>query len=806
MAFHQAEDGSFLAVAALEIERFEIRQDTAISDQSWDRNGGGAISSQHTTIAVDALLSLARTRELAHVIATRAEPGDDGALLRVGWLAFGRGPTAYQAANEAEATWNDVHAVNVAAIEHATLAPVTESGVLVDLLRPMWLPHAQRLSRVPWSPVASVQRANVRMPSPPRSALQLLPRWPARPLSWAPMVAAVAAQQGYAAIALFFETHRLAPPEILRDEEERALRLQRELTRMADSSPDSSVVLSDGGELRTLVRWRLELLGDRATVCRAVLATSEPPSLGLLSVVSSAFVSPSAVATDKTQGFEPRTEWRPLESGVLLVPVNTAVEPDLLLGAEELHRFARTVENPCDEASPLPCARTRHLDLRCSEASGAHLGVSNLRGREFDVRLDEALRFQHVYLIGQTGTGKSTLMLRMIAEDIEQGHGVTVLDPHGSLVEAVLQRIPKERAKDLVFVDPADAKRSVPLNPLFLQEADPVRYAMARDRIVDELLDVFDALYDLRATGGPIFEMYFRAFASMLLGAQKPTDYSPVLPMLEALFHDGDLRKKLIGRMDEVLKATIITAERAGGEANLPNIAPYVTSKTTRFYAPLAARRMLCQRGCLDFNEVLRSKRILLVSMNPSHLGKEAAALIARQIIFRLNQAAMARGASADHPAHFLYVDEFHNFATERFASMLAESRKFRLGLVLAHQYTSQLIRRGDRAVLDAVLGNVGTTVAFRLGAVDAEALARVFAPRATATDIVGLPNHVAIARSGGALGNVPFTLRTLPVPPGRTDLGPKLREHALVKFARKGSLVDAELTESLRQLWEIAG
>ncbi|MCB9610302.1 MAG: type IV secretory system conjugative DNA transfer family protein, partial [Polyangiaceae bacterium] len=396
--------------------------------------------------------------------------------------------------------------------------------------------------------------------------------------------------------------------------------------------------------------------------------------------------------------------------------------------------------------------------------------------------------------------------VQMITDDICSGRGVTVLDPHGTLVDAVLERIPKHRAEDVVIISPSDVDRAVPLNPLYLSETDPVRYTMERDRVIDELLDVFDALYDLRVTGGPMFEMYFRTFTALLMGSSPPTEYTPLLPMLELLFASEQLRGRLASRVDGVVQAMLATAEQAGGEASLKNLAPYVTSKLTRFYAPVAARRMLCQPKCLDFGDVLATQKIVLVSLNPSQLGREASALIARQVIFRLNQAAVARGVSPEHPAHFLYVDEFQNFATERFAQMLSEARKFRLGLVLAHQYTTQLTRPGDNAILDAVLGNVGTVVAFRLGATDASALERTFAPRATASDISGLPNFSALVRcSGGATGNVPFTLRTRPLMPGDPKLAYLIRQLARVKAGTNGVVVDAKLTHALGEFRDLA-
>ncbi|MCB9609672.1 MAG: type IV secretory system conjugative DNA transfer family protein [Polyangiaceae bacterium] len=810
MAFRQQDNGDFLAVVALELERFEIREPDGEESAKPDSIGKSA---RFARVSVDALSAVTTPIEFAHVIASRAVTGQDGAVLRVGWLAFGRGPTAYDAAMAAEATWMDVHAIQVASVEHVMLSPVTDAAVLVDLLRPLMHRHAHRLARVPVTPIALVQSSDVAQRARERSAaLTVLPPWPASRLPWAPMVSALAAQPGHSALCVTFATRCRAPLDAVAREEEHALLIQRESREFLETPAKSSLVL--GGQDSSFLGWiqrRIALLRGEALGCRVVFASSEPVPDGVLAVASTAFATPSTSNLKRTRDeaqtpTEPAVCWKALAPDALVHALDLAADADLLVDADELHRFARTAENPDDEKSPLPCARARHLDMRCVEPSGISLGVANLRGRESEVRIDETQRFQHMHIIGQTGTGKSTLMLQMITDDIVGGKGVTVLDPHGTLVDAVLERVPQHRAEDVVVINPSDLERAVPLNPLYLSETDPVRYSMARDRVIDELLDVFDALYDLRLTGGPMFEMYFRTFAALLMGSSPPADYTPVLPMLEMLIADDPLRRRLASRVDGVVRAMLDTVDQAGGEATLKNMAPYVTSKLTRFYAPLAARRMLCQPTCLDFSDVLASQKILLVSLNPSQLGREASALIARQIIFRLNQAAVARGASPDHPAHFLYVDEFQNYATERFALMLSEVRKFRLGLVLAHQYTTQLTRNGDRTILDAVLGNVGTVVAFRLGALDAVALERTFAPRATAADISGLPNFNALVRcSGGATANVPFTLRTRPLAPGNPELGALIRELARVTSGTKGTLVDAGLTHAVEEFRDAA-
>jgi type IV secretory pathway TraG/TraD family ATPase VirD4 len=416
--------------------------------------------------------------------------------------------------------------------------------------------------------------------------------------------------------------------------------------------------------------------------------------------------------------------------------------------------------------------------------------------------LSSAVRVQHTYIVGQTGTGKSTLMLNMIVSDLAAGHGLTVLDPHGALVAAVLERVAPERIDDVILLDPADPERQVGLNVLDVRTEDPEQYLARRDALVDELFDTFDALYDMRVAGGPMFEQYFRGFLALVMGSTPPQDYSPRLPMIVEAMNNARLVRALAGRLSDADAPLIATLEAmldAGGETTLQNMTPYIVSKLNRFIAPAVSRRILCQARGLDFSDILRSNKILLVDLPSAKLGPGTAALIARQVIAQLANAAMRRGGVACNLAHYVYADEFHHFATERFASLLAEARKFGLGLILAHQYTSQLTNQGSRKILDAVLGNVGTVAAFRVGAQDAELLDAVMAPRASAADIAGLPNHVAVVRSVGELGNVPFTLRTRPPQPVASSLASEVRQRSRARYGVPVREIDEEIKNQLQ-------
>jgi hypothetical protein len=489
-------------------------------------------------------------------------------------------------------------------------------------------------------------------------------------------------------------------------------------------------------------------------------------------------------------------------SEVLWQPPDPDAHPELLVTQAEAVHLVRSFEPSVERVDPLPPLRARALPLRASGGPGTLLGTGTGFGGPVDARLDGESRLRHVYVVGQTGTGKSTLLLNMALSDIDAGYGVTVLDPHGSLIDDLLVRIPQKRIDDVLVIDPGAGQSFVPLNPLVLGAVSAEEHVRARDQAIDDLIDVFDALYDLRSTGGPIFEQGFRAAASTLVGSGPHPDFMPSLPMLGAVMLQRGLLSTLEDRLlpiDAATKLMLAQLRQAKGEMALESLAIYVASKVNRFYATLAARRTLCQGDHLDLSSVLTEHRIVLVKLPWTHLGREGAALIARLLIGRLTREAMARGPGRG-PEHFIYADEFHQFATERFGFLLAEARKFRVGLVLAHQHTSQLATRGDSRLLDAILGNVSTVIAFRLGLKDADLLEPTVRPLATARDIASLPNYRAIARISSSPGASAFTLDTQP--PRVAEIA---RRQPVPAYGKSAEEADADIARNLAVMEELS-
>jgi hypothetical protein len=811
LAYKQVRHDSWLALAAVEIERFHIPPTlVSVTPTSWESWQG------QWTGAIEALSSLNATREFWHVMATRQHPGADGAILRAGWVAVGRGAAAEEAGFEAERALEDLHTIQSTCLGFVTLRFAADPEALYDLVRLHSAPFARALRRRRWEPPIIVARPPGTVSA--RAPAGVLLPWPSHVGPWAPLVDALAARAMPSGFLVRVTTSVRPPDEAIRRAEEDVLSVsaQREAamrSRVGEATPLDAVERL----LSQAATERVRMLSSTVLAVDPILVSHEPIGEGLTSMAVAALTggqhlpasAPHPESRDSLRLLPPPpVDAVDLARDALWQPLDVARLPELLVSRGEAAALIRTAEPPGDERSPLPCSRARLLPLRGVAGAGLILGSAEQHGALCDVSLAPSARFQHVYIVGQTGTGKSTLLLNMIGQDVARGHGVTVLDPHGSLVDQVLARIPAARADDVIVVDPANPERCVGLNPLDIRSEDPVQYVTTRDRVTDELIDTFDAIYDLRQTGGPMFEQYFRMYVTLVAGSTRPVDYTPILPMVPLAMAHTKLARALADRVqgdDPITRSTLEEAAKVGGDHAIKELVPWVTSKLNRFYAPTVARRILCQPRCLDFEDVINNHRVLLVQLNRARLGSEAGALIARQVVLRLTMAAVERGVSADAPAHFLYADEFHRFATEQFAELLAEARKFRLGLVLAHQYTSQLVRRGERQVLDGVLGNAGTAVVFRVGAGDAELLEGIMMPRVAAADITGLPDFVAYVRSVGELGNVPFTLRTRPEPGGAHGEGADIRARATERYGVARDAVDKEIASALAAFQAIA-
>ncbi len=400
----------------------------------------------------------------------------------------------------------------------------------------------------------------------------------------------------------------------------------------------------------------------------------------------------------------------------------------------------------------LPFSSLDETDPNC-----IRLFINEHQGACQPVRVSAGDRMRHFFILGQTGTGKTTLMQNMVLQDMKAGRGLAVIDPHGEMVDFLLGRIPKEREKDVIVFDPLERERPLGFNLLEWETEDD------RDFIIDELYTTMDHLYDMRQTGGPIFESYFRSTLRLLMDGKSIEGFVPtILEFVKCFVHDGfrEWLKKNI--KDTVTLDFVNELEMAGGDAHIRNVSPYVTSKFSRFINDTKLRLIMGQeKTSFDFDDIMNNSKILLVKLGKGRFGSNVSTLLTNQIVSRFKQVTMKRGEmrTTDRKDFYMYIDECHNLPAENFVELLSEARKYRMGLVLATQYATRLVNslNKEKNLLSAILGNVGTTVLFRLGYEDVSLLRSAVSPTFSSLDLVGLPNYQGYCR---------MQLRGEPTPP----------------------------------------
>lgn len=464
-------------------------------------------------------------------------------------------------------------------------------------------------------------------------------------------------------------------------------------------------------------------------------------------------------------------------------------QPSFILNTEELTSIFHFPNRPLDTPNihwlgarklPPPTALPR---------SGLLLGYSDFRGAETPIYMNYADRSRHFYMIGKTGVGKTVMFQNMIMQDIRNGHGVCYMDPNGDAVEWILRHIPKERAEDVILFDPSDTARPLALN---LLEYDP-RFPEQKTMVINEVISIFDKLYDLKATGGPIFEQYMRN--AMLLVMDDPESGSTLMEIPKVLA-DAEFRKMKLSktRNQVVIDFWVNEAEKAGGEAALQNIVPYITSKLTQFTSNDIMRPIIGQqKSAFNFREAMDSKKILLVTLPKGLLGDINSQLLGMIISGKIQIAAFSRQniPEADRVPFYLYVDEFQNFTSKTFATILSEARKYQLSLNITNQYVEQL----DEDTRNAVVGNVGTMLAWRIGAADAEFFKKEFEPLGTEDMVNTEKYNFYIKLLIDGTPTKPFNAKAYPPDPhDNGQIGEAIRQLSRLKHGRDRELVESEI------------
>ncbi|NCJ08077.1 type IV secretion system DNA-binding domain-containing protein [Synechococcales cyanobacterium C] len=608
-------------------------------------------------------------------------------------------------------------------------------------------------------------------PSPaqpdPIQDLKHLFAWTPSADSWERLFSALQAEPEGSALVVHLRGGQ-SPPEHCKLAAREALAAAEQILKTAPANLDlttQTLLELQTSVIRSQSLQRVAILANPVIAARVFISAPHPPSPALLSTVKGCL---DAVPTD------PKSTESMFQGGIKVVVADqgdhlaplTPLTLDLLFSPAEACAFLRTPMPTDSSMGDLPISRARTTPFLGQSGSDYLLGENVHRGERIPVAIEDAMRFRHTYIIGQTGTGKSTLMLQMILHDIEQGRGVGVLDPHGTLIDEVLARYPKHRAKDLVWVDVTDTDYPIGYNLLNIQEKDPVQYQIVRDLVIDELYAYLDQTYELSKTGGPIFESHFRGMLGLLMGIERPPE-PPHLMLLRTLYTNKKFRTFLVERIkdkDIVLEEFIQEALQpsSSSDHNIANISGYITSKFNRFIADRTLRNVICQKRSLDLEDIVASGKVLLFYLGKGRFGEQAAGLLASQIITGLRRVVMKRNSWELHRPFYLYADEFHLFANHRFAELLSEARKFGLSLTLAHQYVQQI----PEPILQAILGNVGTTIALRVGAVDGSFLEPIYSPYFNHKDLLSLPNYRAYVRSCGTLGESPFSVSLTPPKP----------------------------------------
>jgi CxxC-x17-CxxC domain-containing protein len=378
-------------------------------------------------------------------------------------------------------------------------------------------------------------------------------------------------------------------------------------------------------------------------------------------------------------------------------------------------------------------------------------GETNFRNerRRFGIKRDD--RRRHMYVVGKTGMGKSVMLENMLYSDIVAGKGVCYVDPHGDTVEKIIDCIPSNRINDVVYFNPADIDYPIAFN--ILEKVEP-KY---RHLIASGLVGVFKKIW--AESWGPRLEYLLRNAILALLDYPDST-----LLGVNRMLVDNDYRKKVVAKIqDPVVKAFWLDEFTKYNQAFLVEAIAPIQNKVGQFMSTSLIRNILGQvKSTINIREIMDQNKILLVNLSKGRIGEDSAGLLGAMMITKMQLAAMSRVdiPEDDRKDFYLYVDEFQNFATDSFANILSEARKYHLNLTIAHQYVEQL----GEVVQPAVFGNVGTIVCFRVGAADAEFLVREFTPKFTEEDLVNLPKYnIYLKLMIDGVSSDPFSAYTLP-------------------------------------------
>lgn len=427
-------------------------------------------------------------------------------------------------------------------------------------------------------------------------------------------------------------------------------------------------------------------------------------------------------------------------------------------------------------------------------SEGLLIGYNSYAGTHKEIRITDTDRFRHFYCIGQTGTGKTTALLVMAKDDLINGKGFTFVDPHGDFCEHLLDYFPKERIDDLIYFNVADFENPLAFNVLEAKTPEE------RDVVVSDLIDMFVSMYG-HEIFGPRIQDYFRNACYCLMEQPDGGTMSEIV----RLFVDPVFNKIKVGNItNPIVRGWWEKTYNAMGDREKAEMIPYFQAKFSPFTDNSIVRNIVGQpQSSFNFFEAMQQNKIVLVNLSKGLLGEESSQLLGRFITTQIKVAALRRASipESERKPYFLYVDEFQNYVSKSFESILSEARKYKLGLCVAHQYIDQLKQGGLGGQIDlskAIFGNVGTMMSYKVGAPDAEFLEKEFGPEFTQLDLVNMDKFKGVIKlSVGTQPTRPFSINILNpyTPPFHTAEKKKLiKEISALRRGRKKELVEKEI------------
>lgn len=439
------------------------------------------------------------------------------------------------------------------------------------------------------------------------------------------------------------------------------------------------------------------------------------------------------------------------------------------------------IVNTTSKRAPAPDILPKEGLVKPDEVS--FIGITNFRNEDKKFGIKRIDRRRHLYVVGKTGSGKSKLLELLLLSDIQNGQGCCLIDPHGDLAEEILKYVPKERINDVVYINPADTDFPIGFNPL-----EPVEDFQVRQHLSVFFISIFKKLF--AASWNARMEHLIRYITLALL----ETPDSNVLG-ISRILSDIAFRQRVIMQIkDPVVKGFWTNEFSASAEAYSREAVVPILNKVGQFISNPVIRNMVGQRrNMLDFAKFMDQGKIVIINLSKGKIGDDNAALLGSMFITKIQQAALARAKVPEEQRRdfYFYVDEFQNFATDAFSSILSEARKYHLNLTIAHQYIAQL----PDEVKATAFGNVGSIIAFAVGGDDANYIAKEFAPTFTAEDLINLNSRdMYLKMSIDGKLTPPFSAKTLDVPKYTTDYKDEILTRSKLTFGRNKIEVENEI------------